>query len=385
MWLARAQGVTGFEPASEMDPTGARRERPQENETRRCGKTKPNPPRPARHRHLPVQVPESRTRAPRRHPCSPPPPGHCSAERVPDPCLRPTSVVTARRIDPGVRRGLHSGSSRVGSPQYLAQESPVGRLLPWGSRASAFIEAGTGPGRGGNGRGSRDLGGSHVRRGPGLAQVRRTGSCAAAGGATGDPGDPGPSPGAAQLLPSLTQRSGGWGQQPAFRERPWDKAGVPETKPGASQSGRAGDGRVGGAAAALFGFLSGDSYSGKNTQKKEEEEYSNTAEIKILGKGWKNTGDPEGTVVVGAGGGAEVLPEGRPEEASGFGRNSVTLGSVRPEPLFCAPTSSTCHPRLAATVFLGHPPPVSPATWTRCLRGRPRAFTALTVATVAAV
>ncbi|CAI9167448.1 unnamed protein product [Rangifer tarandus platyrhynchus] len=148
MWLARAQGVTGFEPASEMDPTGARRERPQENETRRCGKTKPNPPRPARHRHLPVQVPESRTRAPRRHPCSPPPPGHCSAERVPDPCLRPTSVVTARRIDPGVRRGLHSGSSRVGSPQYLAQESPVGRLLPWGSRASAFIEAGDGAGAG---------------------------------------------------------------------------------------------------------------------------------------------------------------------------------------------------------------------------------------------
>lgn len=136
-----------------------------------------------------------------------------------------------------------------------------------------------------------------MRQGRGRAQVRRSCSSAAAGGGTGGPGDPGLSPGAVQLLPSLTQRSGGWGQQPASRERPWDKAGVPETKPGASQSGRAGDGRVGGAAAALFGFLSGDTHARIHTHTKKE--YSNTAEIKILGKGWKNTGDPEGTVVVG--------------------------------------------------------------------------------------
>ena len=162
MWPARARSVTGFEPASGLGPTGARRERPQENETRRCGKTKPNPPRPARHRHLPVQVPEFRTRAPRRHPCSPLPPGHCSAKRIPHPCLPPTSVVTAPRIDPGVRRSLHSGSSRVGSPQYLAQvRAAFGlrtRSHPWGDCSPGAHEqtllwwrggAGAGPGRGG--------------------------------------------------------------------------------------------------------------------------------------------------------------------------------------------------------------------------------------------
>lgn len=251
MWLARAQGVTGFERASELDPTGARRERPQENETRRCGKTKPNPPRPARHRHLPVQVPESRNRAPRRHPCSPPPPGHCSAKRVPDPCLPPTSVVTARRIDPGVRRGLHLGSSRVGSPQYLAQESPVGRLLPWGSRASAFIVAGAGR----EGAGLQGAWRESRAPGAGPSAGARTGSCAAAGGATGASRRPWTQPRCDPAAPLAHPAQRGWGLQPASRERPWDKAGVPETKPGASQSGRAGDGRVGGAAAALFGFL----------------------------------------------------------------------------------------------------------------------------------
>lgn len=52
------------------------------------------------------------------------------------------------------------------------------------------------------------------------------------------------------------------------------------------------------------------------------------------------------------------MPEGRPEEASGRGSgpNFVTLGSVRPYPLFCAPTSPTCRTRLVATVVLGHTP-----------------------------
>ena len=195
MWPARARSVTGFEPASGLGPTGARRERPQENETRRCGKTKPNPPRPARHRHLPVQVPEFRTRAPRRHPCSPLPPGHCSAKRIPHPCLPPTSVVTAPRIDPGVRRSLHSGSSRVGSPQYLAQvRAAFGlrtRSHPWGDCSPGAHEQtllwwrGRGGGGAGQGRSSRCGGGSHVRLERGRAQVRRTGSWAAAGGGTG--------------------------------------------------------------------------------------------------------------------------------------------------------------------------------------------------------
>ena len=272
MWPARARSVTGFEPASGLGPTGARREWPQENETRRCGKTKPNPPRPARHRHLPVQVPEFRTRAPRRHPCSPPPPGHCSAKRIPDPCLPPTSVVTAPRIDRGVRRGLHLGSSRVGSPQYLAQVRAAFSLRtrshPWGDCSPGAHEQALLWG-GGRGRAGAEL---QVRgrksRAPGAgpsagAQDRVLGR---GGRRHGGPGDPGPSPDAAQLLPSLNQRSGARGQQPASRERSWDKPGVPETKPGASRSGRAGDGRVGGAAAALFGFLTSDSSSGNNIQ-----------------------------------------------------------------------------------------------------------------------
>lgn len=283
MWLqtrpVRARRVTGFEPASGLGPTGARRERPQENETRRCGKTKPNPPRPARHRHLPVQVPEFQTRAPRRHPCSPPPPGHCSADRVPDPRLPPSSLVTAPRIDPGVRRGLTlvffpgwaspvpgAGSGRV-QPQDA--ESLVGRLIPWGSRATAFMVAGAGPGRGGApGAGAELQVPGRESRAPGAepsagAQDPLLGR---GGRRHRGPGNPGPSPDAAQPLPSLTQRSGAWGQQPASRERPWDKPRVPETKPGASRSGRAGDGCVGGAAAALFGFLTSDSSSGNNIQ-----------------------------------------------------------------------------------------------------------------------
>ena len=208
MWLARAQGVTGFERASELDPTGARRERSQENETRRCGETKPNPPRPARHHHLPVQVPESRNRAPRRHPCSPPPPGHCSAKRVPDPCLRPTSVVTARRIDPGVRRGLHLGSSRVGSSQYLAQESPVRRLLPWGSRASAFIVAGAG--LHGSWRESR-------APGAGPSAGARTGSCRCGGRRHGGvPATLDPAP----VRPSCSPRSPSAAGAGASNQRP---------------------------------------------------------------------------------------------------------------------------------------------------------------------
>lgn len=173
--------------------------------------------------------------------------GHCSENRPRSP-TKPSLGFFPRWVSPVPG----AGSGRV-RPQDA--ESPVGRLLPWGSRANTFMVAGAGRGRGRAGAELQVRGRKSRAPGAGPSAGAQDGLLGRGGRRHRGPGDPGPSPDAAQLLPSLNQRSGAWGQQPASRERPWDKPGVPETKPGASRSGRASDGRVGGAAGRALWIL----------------------------------------------------------------------------------------------------------------------------------
>lgn len=176
----------------------------------------------------------------------------------------PESDEAFTRVLPAL--GLPSTWRRFGPRSASGRGVTRGEIAPLGLTSKHFYGGGAGRGRGRAGAELQVRGRKSRAPGAGPSAGAQDGLLGRGGRRHRGPGDPGPSPDAAQLLPSLNQRSGAWGQQPASRERSWDKPGVPETKPGASRSGRAGDGRVGGAAAALFGFLTSDSSSGNNIQ-----------------------------------------------------------------------------------------------------------------------